>query len=311
MPSLNRIALLLIASAAAASVCSAGEDISFAGEDVKMTKTTTLEPTPVDVFDASGAYVFQSDLNHGGSFGEQYEAESGAEYGHRFLINDHWYFRLGLAYHRFDFGNTDAPVPVHLQSGVAVIGVEYMKGPDAGAFLYFRPGFYTENKIGLNSFDCQIIAGRFWELQQDKLYFLTGVSVAFLRGGWPVLPFAGLVWEPNEHWKILGVPPDPQIIYIINKQWEVYLQGELAGDSFRTDHHDDYVGRHIAKLSGTQVDYKDYRLGCGATWHLSHAISVDGTAGCSVQRSFNYHRAGEYYRTDPAPYLEVALHAAF
>src|ERR1700751_1234420 len=89
---------------------------------------TEDETVPVDVFDVSWTYVFESDLNHGGSFGNQYEAENAFEYGHRFLINGPWYFHAGIAYDRFDFGNTSAPVPVRLQSGALVFGVEYMQG---------------------------------------------------------------------------------------------------------------------------------------------------------------------------------------
>lgn len=273
--------------------------------------TTADEKVPIDFFNARTTYVFESDLNHGGSFGQQDELQNQFEYGHRFLLNGQWYLHLGLAYNRFDFGNTSAPVPVHLQSGAAVIGVEYMKGGDTGAFLQFRPGFYTEEHLGLASFDCPILLGRFWVLQPDKLYVLTGAYASFLRGGFPVLPLVGVVWHYSDQIHVMGVLPNPRVIYTVNKQFEVYVGGELAGGSFRTDHHDNYVGHHIAKLSGTQVDYNDYRAGGGFTYNLTSAISIDGSAGYAIQRSFNYHRAGEYYRTDPAPYLQVALKASF
>ncbi len=275
------------------------------------TTGTEEEAVPLDTFSAASTYVFESDLNHGGSFGDQYEAENRFEYGHRFLINGPWYFHLGFGYDRFDFGNTSAPVPVHLQSGAAVVGFEYMKGADTGAFLLFRPGFYTEEHLGLSSFDCPILAGRFWTFQEDKLYVLTGVYSSFLKGGYPVLPLVGLVWKPNDDWKFMLIPPSPRVIYSISKQFEVYLGGELAGGSFRTDHHDGYVGPHVAKLSGTQVDFNDYRAGGGFTYILTKQVSIDGNAGCSIERAFLYHRAGENYRTDPSPYVQVALKAAF
>ncbi len=294
--------------------CGLASSISslWAGTEPQMVaSSTTQETVPLDVFQAQSTYVFESDLNHGGSFGSQDELQSRFEYGHRFSITGQWYFHLGLAYNRFDFGNTTAPVPVHLQSGAAVIGVEYMKGADTGAFLQFRPGFYTEEHLGLASFDCPILIGRFWVLQPDKLYLLTGAYASFLRGGFPVLPLVGVVWKPSDNFRVMGVLPDPRVIYTVNRQLEVHLGGELAGGSFRTDHHDNYVGPHIAKLSGTQVDYADYRAGGGFTYNLCNAVSIDGSAGYSIQRSFNYHRAGEYYRTDPAPYLQVALKASF
>ncbi len=266
---------------------------------------------PTDVFEVSSAYIFESDLNHGGSFGEQYEAENRIEYGHRFLINGPWYFHLGFAYDRFDFGNTTAPVPVHLQSAAMVVGVEYMRGADSGAFLQFRPGFYTEEHLGISSFDCPILAGRFWELQPNRLFLLTGVYSAFLKGGYPVLPFVGVVWKPTDQLRFMLVPPNPQIVYSVNKQLDVFIGGELGGGSFRTDHHDEYTGPHVAKLSGTQVDFADYRVGGGLTYSLNKNFLLTGEAGCSIQRAFLYHRAGENYRTDPSPYLQVALRASF
>ncbi|HEY2124563.1 MAG TPA: hypothetical protein VGG94_03775 [Chthoniobacterales bacterium] len=282
-----------------------------AGTEPQLSAGTPVEKVPLDIFTADTTYVFESDLNHGGSFGKQDELENQFEYAHRFLLKDQWYLHLGLAYTRFDFGNTRAPVPDHLQSGAAVIGIDYMQGADTGAFLQFRPGFYTEDNIGLASFDCPILAGRFWTLQPDKLYILTGVYTAFLKGGYPVLPLAGVIWHPNDSIRVMGILPNPRVIYTVNKQLEVYVGGELAGGSFRTDHHDNYVGPHIAKLSGTQVDYVDYRAGGGFTYSLTNAISIDGNAGCAIQRAFHYHRAGENYRTDPAPYLQVALKASF
>ncbi len=276
-----------------------------------VTSPVSEEKVPLDIFQAETSYVFESNLNHGGSFGSQDELQNSFEYGHRFLVSGQWYLHLGVTYNRFDFGGTTAPVPSHLQSGAAVIGVEYMKGADTGAFLQFRPGFYGEDHIGLASFDCPILLGRFWILQPDKLYLLTGAYASFLRGGFPVVPLVGVVWKPNSSIRVMGVVPNPRVIYTVNKQIELYLGGELAGGSFRTDHHDEYVGRHIAKLSGTQVDYADYRAGGGFTYNLTNSITVDGSGGYAIQRSFNYHRAGEYYRTDPAPYLQVALKAAF
>src|SRR2546423_10293617 len=109
---------------------------AFAGSGPELTTTTRTETetVPIDIFETQSSYVFESDLNHGGSFGKQFEAENDFEYGHRFQISGNLYVHAGVAYDRFDFGNTSAPVPVHLQSGVGVIGLDYMHGQDVGAF---------------------------------------------------------------------------------------------------------------------------------------------------------------------------------
>ena len=270
------------------------------------------EKVPVDIVETETGYVFESDLNHGGSFGKQDELQNEFEYAHRFLLNGNLYLHLGLAYDRFDFGNTRAPVPDHLQKMAGVIGIDYMHGKDLGAFLQFRPGFYTEDHIGLESFDCPILIGRFFVLQPDKLYVLTAAYASFLRGGLPVIPLVGVVWVPNEKVRLMGVLPEPRVIYSVSEQLDLWVGGELVGGAFRTDHHPEFNNiPHVDKLSGTQVDYYDYRAGVGATYSLTGQIDLDLGGGYAVQRSFNFHRAGEYYRTDPAPYLRFQIKAKF
>ncbi|MDQ2824063.1 MAG: hypothetical protein M3R29_01260 [Verrucomicrobiota bacterium] len=270
------------------------------------------EKVPIDIVETETAYVFESDLNHGGSFGKQYELQNSFEYGHRFFLKGNLYARLGVAYERFDFGNTAAPVPVHLQRMAGIISIDYMHGKDIGALLEFRPGFYTEEHIGLASFDCPITLARFFILQQDKFYVLVGAQAKFLRGGFPVIPFAGFVWYPNEKIRVMAIVPEPRVIYSVSRQLDLWLGGELVGGSFRTDHHNEFLNiPHVAKLSGTQVDYSDYRAGAGLTYSLVDQIDLDLGAGYSIQRSFNFHRAGEYYRTDPAPYVRFEIKAKF
>src|SRR6202171_3437160 len=238
------------------------------------------EKVPLDIFETENGYVFESDLNHGGSFGKQDELQNEFEYGHRFLLNGKLYLHLRAAYDRFDFGSTRAPVPDHLQKMAGVIGIDYMHGKVFGAFLQFRPGFYTEDHIGSESFDCPILLGRFWVLQPDKLYVLTAAYASFLRGGLPVIPLVGVVWVPNDKVRLMGFLPEPKLIYSATKQLDLWLGGQLAGGAFRTDHHPEFNNiRHVDKLSGTQVDYYDYRAGIGATYSLTDQIDLDFGGG--------------------------------
>jgi hypothetical protein len=270
------------------------------------------DKVPLDIFEMESSYVLESDLNHGGSFGKQDELQNHIYYAHRFQVTGNWYARAGLDYDRYDFGNTDAPVPVHLQSGAAVISVDYMHGDDIGAMLEFRPGFYTEEHIGLSSFDCPITLIRFWVVKPDTFYLLTGVNYSFLRGGSGVVPVAGFVWVPNKKFHLMAVPSEPRAIYCVNKQLDLYVGGEFQGGSFRTDHHDDFLGiPHVGKLSGAQVDFEDYRVGGGLVWSPNNLVDVDLGAGCSIERAFLFHRAGENYRTDPSPYLRIEVKARF
>jgi hypothetical protein len=60
--------------------------------------------------------------------------------------------------------------------------------------------------------------------------------------------------------------------------------------SYRTDRND---GIQPKKLNGTQVDFSDYRAGVGVTYAVSNRISVDVGAGYSIERQFDFARAGE------------------
>jgi hypothetical protein len=285
----------------------------WAGTEVNGTATTTstttkdLGPVPLDLFDIHSGYVFESDLNHGGSFGKQDEIENEFDYTHRIQLSGNYYWHLGLSYDRYDFGSTSAaPIPNHLQTFAGVFGVDYMHGSDVGAFFQIRPGFYTQDHIGISSFDVPITFGRIFVLQEDKLYVFAGAYVSFL-GNFPFLPLPGIIWIPSDKWRLMGVLPSPKLIYSATDKIELWVGGDLVGGSFRTDNSE----VRPAKLRNAQVDFSDYRVAIGLKYQVNKSFSVNASGGCSVQRRFDFGRAGETYRTDPSPYLSLQMSAAF
>jgi hypothetical protein len=261
-----------------------------------------------DLFELDSSFVFGSDLHRNGSFGDQYSIGNSFSYGHRILLNGNLYLHLGIDYNRFDFGSTTAPVPDHLQSVAGVIGIDYMHNNDVGAFIQVKPGFYTENDFDSASFDAPITLGRIFVLQPDKLYVFTGVNASFLRGQFPVIPIAGLIWMPTEQWKILAILPEPRVIYSPGGKWDFWMGGQLAGGSFRTDRDNTIVP---TKLNGAQVDYSEYRVGGGLIYSPCDNVSIDLGGGYAIQRRFDFHRADIEYKTDGAPYLRLEFRAGF
>ncbi len=272
------------------------------------TTQKTPEEIPLDIFKLEQGYVFESDLNHGGSFGKQDLLQLELEYGHRFLITGNYYAHVGFAYDRYDFGSTAAPVPNHLQAMAGVFGIDYMHGKDVGAFFQVRPGFYFQNDINISSVDVPIMLGRIFVVQEDKFYIFAGAYASFLRSGLPVLPLAGVVYIPSEKLRFMAVLPEPKIIYSPTKRLDLWAGGQLVGGSFRTDRNNDI---RPGKLNGTQVDFSDYRAGLGLTYKMSKQVALDVGAGISVQRQFDFGRAGETYRTDPSPYVRMQMSASF
>lgn len=303
----NSLSLLVCCAAFFLAPClQAGTEAESKAE--VSTTQKTLESPPLDIFQFEQGYVFESDLNHGGSFGKQDEIQFELEYGHRFLINGNWYAHVGFAYDRYDFGSTAAPVPNHLQALAGVFGVDYMRGKDVGAFFQVRPGFYFQNDVGISSFDAPITLGRIFVVQEDKFYIFAGAYASFLRSGFPVLPLVGVVYIPSENWRIMAVLPEPKIIYSATKRLDLWAGGQLVGGSFRTDRNSNI---RPGKLNGAQVDFSDYRAGLGLTYSVSDNVAFDLGGGVSLQRQFDFGRAGETYRTDPSPYVRVQMSARF
>ena len=280
-----------------------------AGEPSLQTVTETKsEAVSLDLFELESSYVFESDLHRKVSFGNQYAIQNSFGYAHRFFLAGHLYLHLGIAYDRFDFGRTGAPVPDHLQSVAAVIGVDYMHHNDVGAFIQVKPGFYTQDDFGSASFDAPITLGRIFVLQQDRLYFFVGANASFLRGRYPVLPLAGLIWEPNDKWKVLAILPEPRVIYSPNDKIDFWAGGEFKGGSFRTDRNSAIVP---ARLNGAEVDYSEYRAGGGFIYSPCNNVSIDLGGGYAIRREFDFHRAGIRYKADSAPYLRLEFKAKF
>ena len=262
----------------------------------------------LDIIELESSYVFESDLHRSGSFGEQSAVQNSFGYGHRFFLSGHLYLHLGIEYDRFDFGTTSAPVPDHLQSVAAIIGVDYMHNNDVGAFIQIKPGVYTQNDFNSAAFDAPITLGRIFVLQDDHLYLFVGANAAFLRGRFPVIPLAGLIWMPNDQWKVVGMLPEPRVIYSPNDKWDFWAGGELSGGSFRTDRNNAIFP---TKLNGAEVDYSEYRVGGGLIYSPCNDVSVDLGGGYAIRREFDFHRAGIRYKADGAPYLRIEFKAKF
>lgn len=262
----------------------------------------------LDLVELESSYVFESDLHGTVSFGNQSAIENSFSYAHRFFLTGNLYLHLGIDYNRFDFGTTGAPVPDHLQSAAAIIGVDYMHNNDVGAFIQLKPGFYTQNDFDDASFDVPITLGRIFVLQPDRLYLFAGVNAAFLRGRYPVLPLAGVIWMPNDKWKVMGILPEPRVIYSPSDKFDVWAGGELTAGSFRTDRNNAIIP---AKLNGAQVDYSEYRVGGGFIYSPCDNVSIDLGGGYAIRREFNFHRADIRYKADGAPYLRLEFKAKF
>jgi hypothetical protein len=277
--------------------------------------TFQLQPSPTpadenshDLFYYETTYTFQSDfkeskLGHGDSLYDDFS------YDHRFLITGKWYFRAGVEYERYDFGGTDNGLPDHLQAASGHLALEYVVKDHAGAGIEIDPGVYFQDNATWDAVDIPGKAFVTFPLKKDKIFTVVGLGWGLFQDP-PVAPGGGIIWLLSDKLRLLGVFPKPALVYQPNHDWDLRIIGELNFTSFRTD---DIVSptEHKLNLHNAVVQYSEDRAGVQVAYLGFKPFKIIAGAGVTTERHFNFFRASQQKRTDPAPYLRIAAEAKF
>ena len=298
---------------------------SFAGQQISDGKSSgkkiiqePIAPEAAWEVKFKTSYTWESDFSrgqqHGASGDSFYE---GVKIAHRFslggvglpaLTNDGaWYLRVGVAWDRWDFGNSGGlPIPNHLQSVSGIIALEYMVRGQVGFLLETQPGVYFEDDIRGNNFDSPTKLALAYPVT-DNFVIVGGVSYAGLRSI-QFIPIIGFSWTINDKWKVSMIPPEPRVIYTASENLHIWAGGELAGGSYRVD---ERQTREKKSLNNAVLDYSEWRAGAGLTYKVG-SCEIELGGGYAFQRKFDYHRAEEGFETDEgAPYVKFQVSGAF
>ena len=260
-----------------------------------------------DLFYYETTYTFDSDfkeskLGHGDSLYNDFS------YDHRFLITGKWYLRLGVEYERYDFGGTDNGLPDHLQSASAHLALEYVVKNFAGISIELDPGVYFQDNVTWDAFDIPVKAYVTFPLKKDKIFAVVAVGGSLYQDP-PVAPGGGIIWIFSDKLRLQGVFPRPALIYQPNDDWEFRITGELNYTSYRTD--DVLTTERKLQLHNAVVQYSEDRAGVQIAYSGLKPFKLVAGAGVTVERNFDFFRANQSKRTDPAPYIRVAAEAKF
>ena len=273
-----------------------------------------LQPSPApadensrDLFYYETTYTFDSDfkeskLGHGDSLYNDFS------YDHRFLITGKWYFRVGVEYDRYDFGGTDNGLPDHLQTASAHLALEYVVKDFAGISIELDPGVYFQDNVTWDAFDIPAKAYVTFPLKKDKIFAVVALGGSIYQDP-PVAPGGGIIWIFSDKLRLQGVFPRPALIYRPNDDWEFRITGELNYTSFRTD--DVLTTERKLQLHNAVVQYSEDRAGVQIAYSGLKPFKLIAGAGVTVERDFDFFRANQSKRTDPAPYIRVVAEAKF
>ena len=300
------------------------DDTDPSGKTKDIPLTVLNDMTPLNNVDFDAVYVGQGHfvIKHGDGTGDNAqipyqsisETDLSIEYGRRFHLFGHVYLRVAAAYDRFDFSATDAPIPTSLQTLGGVVALEYVQQGEVGAFFRTAPGLYYSNidQISRGNFNVPFSLGAVLPIGK-KVYVLIGAETNILSK-YPVLPVIGVIWLITDHLRVMGREPDPQLVYSVNEQLDLFVGAELDGGSYKRDDNPDYRGLN-RRFSGAVLDYSEVRLGGGATYSPFKKLDldIDFAGGWDLGQNFDFYRGDstKEFKTRGAPYARLSLTTKF
>src|SRR5436305_9085075 len=278
--------------------------------------TATFEPQPAptpeeensrELFSYETTYTFRSDFKESklGSGESLYDDFS---YDHRVRVTGKWYFRTGVEYERFDFGNSDNGLPNHHQASYGHLAYEYDVKDHAGAGIEIDPGVYFQNRITGDAFDIPWKIFVTFPLKKDKIFAVIGLGGGIYQD--PIVaPGGGIIWLFSDHLRLEGVFPKPALVYQPNDDWQFRLLGELFFQSYRTD--DVITPEKKLQVHDAWVQYSEDRVGAQVSYSGFKPFEVTLGGGCTVRRDFDFFRAEASAKTRPAPFVKFEVEAKF
>jgi hypothetical protein len=273
-----------------------------------------LQPSPTpadqnsrDLFNYETTYTFNSDFKES-KLGDGDSVYNDFSYDHRFLITGKWYFRAGVEYERYDFGGSDNGLPDHLQAASGHLALEYVVKDFPGISIELDPGVYFQDNVSSDAFDIPGKAYVTFPLKKDKIFAVVALGWGIYQDP-PVAPGGGIIWLFSDQLRLQAVFPKPALIYQPNDDWEFRIMGELNYTSFRTD--DVLTTEQKLQLHNAIVQYSEDRAGVQIGYTgIKHAKLIAG-AGVTVERNYDFFRAHQSKRMDPAPYVKIGAEVKF
>ena len=253
---------------------------------------------PLWAVDLSSDYTAPSKIIHSGSFGPQAVYHYQLEALRNFRLSDKYYFQFGVVSEQFIFSRSNSLYPYSISSVAGELCLSYWTGDDFHPVLKFEPGvYYTRDFITKNSFDVPIRAVTGFKLRDD-IHLVLGVDVDPFEQV-PVIPICGFNWKINDQYNLRAVFPQPRFSYTPNKALEFFVAADLVGGGYRNGPTDD------PRTNNALLDYSEYRVASGVNYNPQKGLSFEMTAGWSIERRYDYFRAGPDDSARSAPYVKL------
>jgi hypothetical protein len=255
---------------------------------------------PLWSVDLNSDYTLGSKIIKSGDFGSQAVSHYQIEAFRDFHLFDKYYFQFGVDSERFDFSRSNTTYPSSISSVAAEVALSYWTGDDFYQLLKFEPGvYYTRDYITAKSFDVPIRAVAGFKVR-DNLHLVLGLDLDPFEQEWAI-PICGFNWKINDQYNLRAVFPQPRFSYTPSKQLEFFLAADLVGGGYRNGPTDD------RRTNNALLNYSEYRAASGVNYNPQKGLSFEMTTGWSIERRFDYFRAGPDDTAKSAPYIKLDI----
>ena len=265
-------------------------------------------------FDAEGSYFGRGTANAGNTFvGDITEFAGSADFVLSVSVSESALLRFGIEWQGYSWDPpATAPIPPSVQGLDLAIGADWQVSPAVLLRIEAHPGVYSQFEDTTWD-DVNVpfeIAATYFV--SSSMIVIAGIHVD-LGADMPVWPVIGVHWKVSDKWVIEGIPPRPQLQYLLSDKVTLFAGADLRETSFRVN---PQFGdsRGMPQLNNAIMDYFEFRMGGGITWKVSNNIDLDLEGGCTPYRRFDYTRVADGYKVkseDFAPYIRVAFSASF
>ena len=167
--------------------------------------------------------------------GNSTEISSSAKFVVSLQVRDTALLRLGVGWlGYFFYPKAQAPIPGSLQAEYLEVGADVQVSPAILARVAALPGIYS-NAVDITSRDFNVpfeIAASYFV--STDLIILAGVYVD-VNADPPVFPVFGVHWKLSDKWLIEGMPPRPQLRYILSDTVTLFAGADLRENTFVVD----------------------------------------------------------------------------
>ena len=274
---------------------------------------TSVSPLSYEL-DAESSFMGVGSANAGSTnVGNISEINSLAKFVLSAQVRDNVLLRLGAGWEGYFFyPEARAPIPDSLQAESLEVGADIQVSPAVLVRIAALPGIYS-NAVDITSKDFNVpfeIAASYF-ISTD-LVLLGGIYVD-VNSQTPIFPVIGVHWKLSDKWVIEGMPPRPQIQYILSDNVTLFAGADLHEETYVVDSRFG-TSRGFPQLNGAILEYTEIRGGAGLKWKVSKYATLDIEGGCVPYRRFDYSHVEDGFKVkseDWVPYLRVAISASF